>query len=747
MSKKVVNAIYGICIAVMLVLPFVALAEETPDSIAGKADTFVKKYPPFDVKRARREAEEAYPMARPGDEVQISTQKGKIIGKFHGLQGDGIKVGSKIVPISSLSESEKIYFDQALCEDTRRAYVDNKFTEYVDRKNRNIGKYKNTLIGTGAGEATMPPEEDKTNPGESTEDNAASADANLPGKDPDNASPGRESSLDLVFKTPPPPDENKAKPDESQKDAAVSADVKTPASNPDNTAPAGKPSGAAKPDAKKKKEQPPSLSMGELLMPFSPVNIILLFAWFLSGLYALKTGEKKLQNNEKLLSFYNLFAIFLGPLAFLFCYLSSDGIDFMKNIFSPKLKKKKYKEFPITIIDSKGNTATSDIGESLSFVKHMLLNALQKGASDIFIDPKIGSYSIRIRVDGVIKVVTVLEDEQALPVISTIKVAAGMDIAEKRRPQDGSFSANTETYQASFRVASVGVSGGEKITLRVIGSDVGQYKLDSIGLSNEQYKLVSSTIKLPSGMVLMCGPTGSGKTSTLYSMLGAIDYNIKNVISIEDPVEHVMPNVSQMEVNVKAGITFASLLRNSLRQNPDIICLGEIRDEETAQIAVNASQTGHLIIATIHSNDNIGTIDRLTNLGVTLRSIAATLQVVISQRLIRKLCKHCKVKAKLTPAQEAFLEEYGISPDNVYASRGCSSCDGTGYSGRRALFEILVMDAGLCAVLEAPDASNTTIRAYVEKNNNMANIAGQALMLVGEAVTSYEEFERVTLNI
>ncbi|MCX6983650.1 MAG: hypothetical protein NT118_02715 [Lentisphaerae bacterium] len=251
MSKKVVNAIYGICIAVMFVLPLFAPAEETPDSIAGKVDTFVKPKPVplFDVKRARREAEEAYPMAKPGDEVEISTQKGKIIGKFHGLQGDGIKIGSKIVPMSSLSESGKIYFDQALCEDARRAYVDNKFTEYVDRKNRDAGKYKDTLVGTGAGEATLPPEEDKTNPGKSPEYNAASADANLPGKDPDNASPGRESSLDLVFKATPPPEENKAKPGESPKDAAVSADVKTPDSNPDNTAPAGKPAGAAKPDA------------------------------------------------------------------------------------------------------------------------------------------------------------------------------------------------------------------------------------------------------------------------------------------------------------------------------------------------------------------------------------------------------------------------------------------------------------------------------------------------------------------
>ena len=485
-------------------------------------------------------------------------------------------------------------------------------------------------------------------------------------------------------------------------------------------------------------------------MAFAPVKLILLFTWFLCGLYALKAGEEKLgKRHGTLKEYYNLLAVFLGPVAIAYCYLRGNAWNFIIGLFQSKLKDKAKQEIPVVILDAKGNRLSDsvDVHDALTFLKQLIYDAVKKQCSDIFIDPKNESYSVRIRVDGAIKIYNMLPSDTALAVISTVKVAAGMDIAEKRRPQDGSFSALVEENQPSFRVASVGVFGGEKITIRVMASDMGQRKLESIGLSKEQYKIISSAIRLPSGMVLMCGPTGSGKTSTLYAMLGSIDYNMKNVISIEDPVEHVMPSISQMEVNIKADITFASLLRNALRQNPDVICVGEIRDEETAEIAVHASQTGHLIIATLHSNDNIGTIDRLMNLGIPLRSIAATLHVIISQRLIRKLCPHCKAQAELTAEQKAFMERYGFPTDNIYAPRGCPNCDGTGYLGRQALFEILVMDAGLRAVLEAPNASNTTIQEYVDSHQNTANIAGQALTLVSSGVTSYEEFERVTINI
>ncbi len=487
------------------------------------------------------------------------------------------------------------------------------------------------------------------------------------------------------------------------------------------------------------------------LMDFNGIAIGILFCWFLAGLYALKQGAKVLKAYKSCLPYYNLAAVFLGPVALVFCGAVEYGGRFLAG-FTAKKASGNRKEIPLTIIDEKGNDIFTAIQDDHSgafdLVKLIIYSALEKQqVSDIFIDPKNGEYTVRFRVEGQIRLFLTLDERMASAVISIIKVAANMDIAEKRRPQDGAFSALTEQMQTSFRVASVGVMGGEKITIRIISSEMGQRTLKDIGFSPEQYRIISSAIRMPSGMILMCGPTGSGKTSTLYAMLSGIDYNLKNVISIEDPVERMMPMISQMEVNVKAGITFASLLRNALRQNPDVICLGEIRDEETAEVAVHAAQTGHLIIATLHSNDSIGTIVRLMDLGIPLRSIAAALHVIVSQRLIRKLCTHCRKKAELSPDQQAYFAERGISTESMYVPCGCPHCDGTGYSGRRALFEILLMDTGLRAALEEPNASNTSIKAYLDAHQGAETLREQALRMVERGETSWDELERITVNL
>jgi type II secretory ATPase GspE/PulE/Tfp pilus assembly ATPase PilB-like protein len=232
----------------------------------------------------------------------------------------------------------------------------------------------------------------------------------------------------------------------------------------------------------------------------------------------------------------------------------------------------------------------------------------------------------------------------------------------------------------------------------------------------------------------------------LYSLLNSIDYSIKNVISIEDPIERVVPAISQMEVNTKAGITFAQLLRNALRQNPDVICLGEIRDEDTAQVAVHAAQTGHLIIATVHSNSNLGTIDRLMNLGIPLRSIAGTLRVIVSQRLVRKLCT-CKKATTLPNHMQETFNSLGLRPKEIYAPCGCEKCGNTGYLGRVALFDILLVDDKLRNLLETNGATISQIEneyASVFKVNSMA---ADGYRLVSSGVTSLEEVERVTFDI
>ena len=229
-------------------------------------------------------------------------------------------------------------------------------------------------------------------------------------------------------------------------------------------------------------------------------------------------------------------------------------------------------------------------------------------------------------------------------------------------------------------------------------------------------------------------------------MLQAIDYSMKNVISIEDPIEHVMENISQMEVNTKADITFAKLLRNALRQNPDIICLGEIRDEETAQVSAHAAQTGHLIIATVHSNDNLGTIDRLVNLGIPLRSVAATLQLIVSQRLVRKLCR-CKKPVELSPELKEYFKSQNLSTKNVCGPVGCRECDGTGYSGRTALFDLMIMNNSLRSALEAEGATLSSIKEKIEAEHGSTILAYEGFKLVAAGVTSVDEVERVTLNL
>ena len=476
------------------------------------------------------------------------------------------------------------------------------------------------------------------------------------------------------------------------------------------------------------------------------VSIIILYLWFLTGLHVVRQSLKnKTENRNVLFAFY-----FIGPLGFLWITCKKHQ-DYFRRIleFGRRRNTETTDHLNLVFLDScgrdmfVGHTENSDI---VNLVKKLIYDAVIRHSSDIFIDPKDSAYAVRFRVDGMIRIYDTLPEDKALSAVSMIKAASGMDIAEKRRPQDGSFSVFCEGVNTAFRVASVGVFGGEKITIRVISSENSRRDLTEIGLAPEQLALVRSGMKLPSGMILMCGPTGSGKTSTLYSMLGAIDYSLKNVISIEDPIERVMPDISQMEVNVKADITFASLLRNALRQNPDVICVGEIRDEETAEVAAHAAQTGHLIIATLHSNDNIGTIIRLTDLGVPLRSIAACLHLIISQRLVRKLCPHCRKKAGLTAEQHAFCTRYGIPADMLYSAAGCPACDHTGFSGRQAVFEILTMTNELRTLMESSDASVSGIQDYLLKNqgeNTIFSITGD-MLLRGEI--PLEEFERVNIN-
>ncbi len=487
----------------------------------------------------------------------------------------------------------------------------------------------------------------------------------------------------------------------------------------------------------------------------NPIGLALAAAWLFSGFYALTYLENKVSRDRipaKLFPYLLLLSLFFGPVLILLA-----GIDqVMSGGFAEwwKQNREKRNRINISIFDARGqemygngSAGDSDMSAAIRELKSILYEALQRHSSDIFIDPKNnGAQIVRTRVDGALRVMREISPPLGDNLVNVIKVVSGMDITGRRRPQDGSFSVSSDTGSASLRVASVGAFGGEKVTIRLLGSGAGPLTLEDAGLTGDYLRCMRSAVRLPSGMVLICGPTGSGKTTTLYALLKAIDYQMKNVISIEDPIEHVVENVSQMEVNAKADITFARLLRNALRQNPDIICLGEIRDEETAQVAVHAAQTGHLIIATVHSNDNVGTIDRIVNLGVPLRSVAGVLQMIVSQRLVRKLCE-CAEPDTPSPGLAEYLRQAGLPTNGLRRAKGCRKCDGTGYSGRIALFDIMVMNNRLREVFEDEHATISSIKIEIEKEHGSSIMAYEGYKLAAAGITSVEEVERVTFDM
>lgn len=482
------------------------------------------------------------------------------------------------------------------------------------------------------------------------------------------------------------------------------------------------------------------------MLYFNFINLLVLILWFLTGVYTLSFIAKYSGCGEKTKTYLNTAALFAGPL----CLLVFGGFKLYKVVLEDIVFRKPPPP-EIDILDSRGKSVLSlddaSYSESLEVMKELIFLALKKRASDIFIDPKKDSvYTVRLRVDGGLRMVRTLDDTLANAVISAIKVAAGMDSFERRRPQDGSFTARVPEGQAAFRVASVGAFGGEKITVRVLGCAGGPMKLEDLGMTLENQKMLKSVLGMPSGMLLICGPTGSGKTTTLYGILQSFDYSIKNVMSIEDPIENIMPNISQMEVNTKAEITFAALLRNALRQNPDVICLGEIRDRETAEIATQAAQTGHFIVATLHSNDNIGTLDRMMSLGVPMRSLASTLRMIVSQRLVRKLCS-CKQRTTLPEEYREYFEASGWRQDQIYAPCGCRECDGTGYKERHAIFEMMPMTTELKALLENGESLSEVKEFLEQQNGSSSMMLNDALRLVERGETSIDEVERVILKM
>jgi type II secretory ATPase GspE/PulE/Tfp pilus assembly ATPase PilB-like protein len=518
---------------------------------------------------------------------------------------------------------------------------------------------------------------------------------------------------------------------------------------------------------------PAALSLREVWssssLLFNPVKLTCLVIWVYLCLYFVQRVQFSRLVARGSKSRANIATLFLGPLIVLVLLIldvkkasSEDrrGVfevikdrlqDVWAGIGSAVSVSSKDKS-AIKLFDSAGRNIKEIYGHGkakredshvLALTEQIITDALEQRASDILIDPKDEStYTLRFRVDGVLRTVEQFDPDACHAVVNSIKAVSSMDIAEKRRPQDGAFIAQTADGTVSFRVASAGVLNGEKLSVRVLSQNADRFRLANIGVSEKQKTIIENAVKKPSGLVLMCGPTGSGKTTTLYAMLNEIDMLTRNVITVEDPIEYVLPNASQIEVNPKADITFAKSLRSILRQDPDVICVGEIRDEETAAIALRASQTGHLVLATVHSDTNASAVVRLLDLGISPLLLSSGLDIIICQRLLRRLCSDCKVRAELNQNKMHEFRRKGINCSNIHQAEGCEKCHETGYYERMAIFDILVFDNKLKAQIANNQLSMTQLRSQGDKRGR-SNLKKQGLKKVVSGTTSLKELNRV----
>ncbi|NTV49700.1 MAG: Flp pilus assembly complex ATPase component TadA [Geobacteraceae bacterium] len=377
----------------------------------------------------------------------------------------------------------------------------------------------------------------------------------------------------------------------------------------------------------------------------------------------------------------------------------------------------------------------------VSAVEFLLNYAFDQHASDIHIEPKRETSLIRFRIDGVMHNIHVIPKPLHAPIVSRIKMLSRMDLAEKRRPQDGRIKTNFNSKDIELRVSTVPVAFGEKVVIRVFDPDILLQDLDSMGFYTRELSLYNSFLCRPNGIILVTGPTGSGKTTTLYSSLRSLSSPEVNIVTVEDPIEMVMEEFNQIGVQQGIGVSFDSILRNILRQDPDIIMIGEIRDRETAENAVQAALTGHLVLSTLHTNDSASTIIRLLDLGVPPFLISATLLGIVAQRLVRKICPHCK-KVRTLSQDECEYLQLPVKQYEVWEGDGCKECRGTGYKGRSGLFEVMDMNDRLKALVSGSVELAMIVEAA--KQEGLVTLREIAINKMLEGVTTYEEVISMT---
>jgi len=406
-------------------------------------------------------------------------------------------------------------------------------------------------------------------------------------------------------------------------------------------------------------------------------------------------------------------------------------------------------EKSIQVVDENAENTDLDSGEEdeasiIRFVNQVLKDAIELRASDIHLEPFEDEFKIRYRIDGELQDTAVPPQlKQFQPaIVSRIKILSHLNIAEKRLPQDGRIKVRIDQAEVDIRVSIIPMLHGEAVVMRLLRQNSTLRGLGEIGMNTRELEHFQHVLSLPHGIILVTGPTGSGKTSTLYTALNEINDSVRKIITVEDPVEYQLKGVNQIQVNEKSGLTFARGLRSILRHDPDVILIGEIRDAETAQIAVQASLTGHLVFSTLHTNDAPGALTRLVDMGVEPYLVASSLEAVLAQRLVRVLCKHCKQPDNSVRAQ-SFKAKLGISADKIiFKSVGCRECRNTGFFGRHAIFEWMDTDEEIRQLI-LKSASTDQIRAAARKAG-MRTLAEDGWRLVAAGVTTVEEVLSVT---
>ena len=391
---------------------------------------------------------------------------------------------------------------------------------------------------------------------------------------------------------------------------------------------------------------------------------------------------------------------------------------------------------------SQATTTVDENAPVVQVVSMILAQALRDRSSDVHVEPMEGMTRVRFRIDGVLHDVVTLPTSMGAAVTSRIKVLAGMNIVERRRPQDGQFTADVEGRDLDVRVASTGTVAGEKVVLRLLDKSTSAFRLSELGMPPDTYQTFSAMVRAPYGMMICAGPTGSGKTTSLYATMSELNGTERNIMTIEDPVEYVVPSINQIQINEQAEITFASGLRSILRQDPDVILVGEIRDTETARIAVQAALTGHFVMTSLHATDTSSALLRFLDMEIEAYIVGSAVTGVVSQRLLRRICDQCRRPHKPTAAElEFFLEAGGCKPRaGFWAGEGCTFCAQTGYQDRIGVYELLRMTPAMRALIASSPTHEDVRRLAGEEGTR--TLRQEAVQLAADGVTTIAEVIR-----